>query len=181
MNFLSAERRQLLESFGCAPAALGAALRVFPRKMWVYKPSPSTHSIHDMIWHLADNEAVEFINCRSLIADSGPSLLALDSMGLPAKLGYFYQNIKEALGIIRALRPATYRLLKTIPDATWDSPIQIPTYGKLTLHEWLQIQETCIPEHIEKMHQVYVAWLDAKAKDALAAAPPNTSAIRILS
>jgi hypothetical protein len=180
MNFLRAERRQLLESFGWAPATLAAALRAFPRKMWVYKDSANAQNIHDIVWELADNEAIEFIYCRRFIADCSPTAAAMDSLGLPGRLGYFYQNIKEAMAIIRALRPATYRFLKTLPDTAWDSPIEIPTYGKLTLHEWLQIQERCIPEHIEKMHQIYVAWLDAKAKGALAAAPPNSSAIRLL-
>jgi hypothetical protein len=148
--------------------------------MWVYKDSANAQNIHDIVWELADNEAIEFIYCRRFIADCSPTAAAMDSLGLPGRLGYFYQNIKEAMAIIRALRPATYRFLKTLPDTAWDSPIEIPTYGKLTLHEWLQIQERCIPEHIEKMHQIYVAWLDAKAKGALAAAPPNSSAIRLL-
>ena len=180
MNFLTAERRRLLESFGWAPATLAGALRAFPRRMWVYKDPKNAESIHDIVWELADNEAIEFIYCRRFIADCSPRQTAANSLSLPGRPGYFYQNIKEAMAIIRALRPATYRFLKTLPDAAWDSPIEIPTYGKLTLDEWLQIQERCIPEHIEKMHQIYVAWLDAKAKGALAAAPTNTSAIRIL-
>ena len=32
------ERRQKLESFGRAPALLSAALRQFPKKMWLYRP-----------------------------------------------------------------------------------------------------------------------------------------------
>lgn len=180
MNFLRAERRQLLESFAWAPATLAAALRAFPRKMWVYKDSKNARSIHDIVWELADNEAIEFIYCRRFIGDCSPTPGVVDSLGSPGRLGYFYQNIKEAMAIIRALRPATYRFLKTLPDTAWDSPIEIPTYGRLTLYEWLQIRERCIPEHIEKMHQIHVAWLDAKLKGALAAAPPSTSAIGIL-
>lgn len=177
MNFLSAERGQLLESFGWAPVTLAAALRAFPRKMWVYMDSKNIQNIHDIVWQLADNEAVEFIYCRRFIADCCPTPTTVDSLALPGRLGYFYQNVKEAMAIIRALRPATYRFLKTLPETAWDSPIEIPTYGKLTLHQWLQIRERCIPEHIEKMRQIYVAWLNAEAKGALstAIAPPNTS------
>jgi hypothetical protein len=177
MNFLSAERRQLLESFGSAPTALGAALRTFPRRMWVYKDSANAQSIHDIVWQLADNEAVEFIYCRRFIAYSPPSPFVVDSSGLPGRLGYFYQNVKEAMGIIRALRPATYRFLKTLPDAAWDSPIELPTYGKLTLHQWLQMQERFIPDHIEKMHQIYVAWLDARFKVTWTSVPSNAGAV----
>jgi hypothetical protein len=141
--------------------------------MWAYKVSTNAESIHDIVWQLADNEVTEFIYCRRFIADCGPTLGVADSLGSPGRFGYFYQNMKEAMAIIRALRPAAYRFLQTLPETAWDSEIEIPTYGRLTLHQWLKIQERYIPEHIGKMHQIYVAWLGGRAKGALSAAPPN--------
>lgn len=170
------ERRQLLESFGWAPATLSAALRTFPRRMWVYKVSKNAGSIHDIVWQLADNEVIEFIYCRRFIADRRPTL---GVVGSSDSLGYFYQNIKEAMAIIRALRSATYRFLQTLPEMAWDSAIELPTYGTLTLHQWLKFQERCIPEHVGKMHQIYVAWLDDQAKSASAAFGPNKGSIRV--
>lgn len=119
---------------------------------------------------------LEFTYCRRFIADRRP---ALGVMSSPDRLEYFYQNIKEAMAIIRALRSATYRFLQTLPEMAWDSAIELPTYGSLTLHQWLMFQEKCIPEHIGKMRQIYLAWLDDQAKGASAAFGPNKSSIRV--
>ncbi len=179
MVIADTERRQLLESFGSAPAVLGATLRAFPRKMWVYKNSTNPQSIHDIVWQLAHNEVTEYIYCRRFIADSDPSPLAIDLPGIPGNLECFYQNIKEAMGIIRALRLATYRFLKTSPESAWHFPIQLPSHVRLTLHQWLQIRERDIPDQVQKMDRIYIAWLGTNVKAPRTSARTNTSSVRI--
>jgi hypothetical protein len=179
MHSINLERRQLLESFGCGPTMLSVALRAFPRKMWVYKDSTNTESIHDIVWQLADNEIIEYIYCLRFVTDSGASPFVIDSSGLSGNLGHFYHNIKEALGIIRALRLATYHFLKMLRESAWDFPVDLPTHGRLTLHQWLQIRERNIPDHIQKLNQIYVAWIEAKFKIAWDSAPPYTGSTRV--
>ena len=105
---MNGERRRVLESFGSAPATLEDALRRFPRKMWLYKASPDQPSIHDTVWYLADSEAMEYVACRRLIADPDSSAPGHDSAAWSRGLGYFYQDVKAALDIIRTLRRVTY-------------------------------------------------------------------------
>jgi hypothetical protein len=154
-------RRHLFESFGSVPTRLGATLRAFPRK-WIYKDSVSSQSIHNLVWQFADDEVVEYIYCRRFVGDLGPSPLALDSSGLPRSPEYFYQNIKEAMRIIRALRLAAYRFIGTLPDRVWDSTIELPTHGKVTLSDWLHIRDRYASGQIQKMSQIYVAWLASR-------------------
>jgi hypothetical protein len=82
------ERREKLESFGRAPALLSAALKQFPKKMWLFKTSPEKWSIHEVILHLADSEATAYICCRRLIAEPGLPVLTLRSgaLGRDARL-----------------------------------------------------------------------------------------------
>jgi hypothetical protein len=136
-------RRHLFESFGSVPTRLGATLRAFPRKMWIYKDSVSSQSIHNLVWQFADDEVIEYIYCRRFVGDLGPSPLALDSSGLPRSPEYFYQNIKEAMRIIRALRLAAYRFIGTLSD-------------------WLHIRDRYASGQIQKMSQIYVAWLASR-------------------
>src|SRR5277367_6434807 len=72
------ERRRMLESFGRAPLMLSAALRQFPKKMWLYKPAPDRWSIHEIILHLADSEAGSYVRCRHLIAEPDVAVAEFD-------------------------------------------------------------------------------------------------------
>jgi hypothetical protein len=158
---MNAERRRALESFVNAPAMLDAALRRFPRKMWSYKKSFDHPSIHDTVWYLADSEAVEYVSCRRFIAEPGSAVSGIDSSAWNRGLGYFYQDIKEAMEMIRVLRRITYRLLKTLPERAWTYTAEHPIHGRLSLDEWLEIRENDYPEHIQQMEGIYTEWIEA--------------------
>lgn len=97
------ERREKLESFGRAPALLSAALRQFPKKMWLHKVSQDRWSIHETILHLADSEASAYVRCRRLVAEPVSPALKFDPERWANTLDYFHQSTQEALGIIRRL------------------------------------------------------------------------------
>jgi len=153
------ERRQKLEAFGRAPALLSAALGQFPKKMWLYKSAPDRWSIHEIILHLADNEATTYIRCRRFIAEPGSPVLSYDSARWAGALGYFHQSTREALEIIRRLRRTTYQLLVSLPDSVWLHTVEHPHDGPLTLEGWLERQERHIPHHIEQMEKMHKEWL----------------------
>jgi hypothetical protein len=152
-------RRQQLESFGRAPALLSAALRQFPKKMWLHKPSPDRWSIHEIILHLADSEASAYIRCRRFIAEPESPILNFDPARWAGTLGYFHQSTREALEIIRRLRKATHQLLVALPESVWDQTVSHPTDGRVSLADWIEIQERHIPHHIDQMKQNYDTWL----------------------
>jgi DinB superfamily len=153
------ERRQKLESFGCAPALLSAALRRFPKKMWLYKPTPERWSIHETILHLADSEASAYVRCRSLIAEPATTMQQIDAARWAGSLGYYHQSTREALEIIRRLRRMTYHLLFTLPEQVWLEQANHPDKVRMTLEDWVEHQERHIPHHIEQIKQNYEIWL----------------------
>src|ERR1700751_3128574 len=153
------ERRSKLESFGHAPILLAGALRQFPKKMWLYKPSAEKWSIHETILHLADSEASGYVRCRRLIAEPGSPVLQFDAARWAGSLGYFHQSTREALEIIRRLRKMTYQLLATLPKHVWDRTVSHPRDGQVSLDRWVEIQERHIPHHIDQMRENYEGWL----------------------
>jgi len=153
------ERCEKLESFGSGPVLLSAALKQFPKKMWLFKPSPEKWSIHDVILHLADSEATAYICCRRLIAEPGSAVLSFDPAVWAGTLGYFHQSTKEALEIIRRLRRMTYPVLRGLPEKVWFHTVEDPRDGKVSLEQFLEIQERHIPHHIKQMKRNYAAWL----------------------
>jgi DinB superfamily len=155
----SHERRKTLESFGRSPALLSAALREFPRKMWLYKSSADRWSIHEIILHLADSEAGAYILCRHFIAEPGSAPKEFDPARWADTLGYFHQSTREALEIIRRLRRMTYQLLVTVPDSVWSHTIVQCKSGEIALERWVELQEQHIPHHVAQMRDNYDAWL----------------------
>src|ERR1700730_18729869 len=152
------ERRSKLESFGHAPVLLAGALRQFPKKMWLYKPSAEKWSIHETILHLADSEASGYVCCRRFIAEPGSPVLQFDAARWAGSLGYFHQSTREALEIIRRLRKMTYQLLLTVPGPVWSHTVEHPKKRDFTLEDWLDLQVRHIPHHVEQMKQNYEAW-----------------------
>lgn len=153
------EKRQKLESFARGPALLSAALRHFPKKMWLYRSSPDRWSIHEIIQHLADSEAIGYVQYRGLIAEPGSRALEFHAPRWVDTLGYFHQSTSEALELIRRLRKATYRLLASLPESAWSASLENSGGTSTNLSCWLDRLERHIPRHIEQMQQNYECWL----------------------
>lgn len=130
--------------------------------MSVYKAAPDHLSIHETVWHLADSEVVEYVHCRRFITKPGSPALGIDSSPWSHNHGYFYQDIKEAVRIIRALRTVVNRSLRTLPEIAWASTAEVPIYGRISLDEWLVIRE--------RMEGIYSEWLEFTASAKAAAA-----------
>jgi hypothetical protein len=152
---MNAERRRILESFRNGPTLLAAALRRFPRKMWVYKHASNGLSIHDSVCRIADNEVIEYLRCRSLVANPDSATAGIDSVSWSGRLGYFYQDIREAMGIIRALRRFTYHFLENLPEDLWTPASD----QHISLDQWLAIRESNYPEQIRRMERIFYEWL----------------------
>jgi hypothetical protein len=171
-----------LESFRYGPRLLGGILRQLPKRMWNYKPNAETWSIHEIVIHLADVEAAEYLNCRVIIAGSGklssnlePELewASPNMSNWSLSLGYFYQSPRQALETIRILRAMTHNLLLGLPASAWMSSLSAPS-GETSLRDWLVAQERYIPSQIERMNALYSAWVKAHRRNATARKPRRT-------
>jgi len=167
---MNAERRRILESFRNGPTLLTAALRRFPRKMWVYKHASNGPSIHDSVCRIADNEVIEYLHCRALVANPESAATGIDSVSGSGRLGYFYQDIREALGIIRALRRFTYHFLEKLPEDLWTRASD----QHISLDQWLAIRESSYPEQIRRMERIYYEWLESSSSARTVAAACKT-------
>lgn len=157
---MSVQRRRVLESFGNAPVMLGAALRRFPRKMWLYRDRSGGPSIHEIVWHIAESETVEYVHCRRFIVEPDFSTLEIASSRWISNAENFYRDVKEGLGIFRVLRRAAYRFLKVLPENAWTNMAELPILGRLSLERWIEIRESYVPEQILRMERIHSAWVE---------------------
>ena len=161
------ERAALLDSFARGPALLSGELRCLPKRTWLSRPLPGRWSTHEIILHLADAEAVAYVECRQFIADPSAPIPIIDRSAWVANLGYFHQSTRAALESVRLLRRMTFELLSCVPAEIWPRTLGRPnhasihsrTHGAVTLESWLQRQNRHIPHHLQQIKQNYEAWL----------------------
>jgi hypothetical protein len=152
-------RAHKIASYGNAPALLVDALQQFPQEVWRFKPAPDQWSIHEIVIHISDSEANSYIRCRKCIAEPGQAVMAYDEHQWAAALRYHDQSMEEALDLIKWLQLRTYKLIQSLPDSVWSHTLEHPENGTLSLDDWLDVYERHIPDHIDQMKGVYVAWL----------------------
>ena len=159
------ERNILIESYGNAYATLVEALKEFPLEMWQWKPAPEKWSVHEIILHITDSEANSFVRCRRLIAEPGSGVYGYDENKWAANLNYHSQSTDDALELFKLLRKASYELIKTVDDKTWQTAtIQHSENGEMGFEQWLKVYEEHIPVHIRQMKRNLEAWKNLQQK-----------------
>lgn len=153
------ERNALIESYGNAYQTLIEALKEFPSQMWQWKPAPEKWSIHEVIIHISDSEANSLVRCRRFIAESGSGVYGYDENKWAKHLNYHTQSIEDSLELFRLLRKASYDLIKTVDDKTWETATVVHSEnGEVSFEQWLITYEEHIPVHILQMKRNFEAW-----------------------
>jgi hypothetical protein len=153
------ERKQFIESYGMAYSTLVEALKEFPLEMWQWKPDPGKWSVHEIIIHITDSEANSYIRCRRFIAEPGSGVYGYDQDKWADALNYHGQSADDALELFKWLRKASYDLIKTVDDKTWDTAtVGHSEYGVMSFEQWLKMYEEHIPVHIKQMKRNLEAW-----------------------
>lgn len=155
-------RSHKLESYEKAYQQLIESLQNFPKEMWQFKPAPEKWSIHEILIHIADSETSSFARARKIICESGSIVMVYDENLWAKKLNYHEQSIEDSLELFRLLRMMTCRVIKNLPDETWNNFIIHPENGKMTLDDWLNVYEAHIPIHIKQMQRNLNDWQKIK-------------------
>ncbi|HEY3343212.1 MAG TPA: DinB family protein [Anaerolineae bacterium] len=153
------EREQRVESFGHAAQELADMVDQCPADAWDYRPAPGEWSIHEIVVHLGDSEMNAAVRIRQCIADPGQPIRPYSETKWAASLRYQEQEAADALQVFTALRQATYKLLKSTPDAIWANTTVHPERGTQTLDDLLTTSERHAWNHIEQVRNNYKAWL----------------------
>ena len=158
MAITAEDRAQQLEAYASAYEQLTAALKRYPREMWLYKSSLEDWCIHEVVVHITDSEVNSYVRCRRLIAEPGETVMAYDETRWANALHYTEQSTEDAVELFRWLRNNTYKLIKTLPEATWAHTIYHPQNGTMTMDDWLGVYARHVPDHIAQMERIYQEW-----------------------
>jgi DinB superfamily len=146
------ERNKKIEQYGNGFDLLTAALAEVPKEAWDVRPEPNEWSVHEIVVHMADSEAMSALRVRKLIVEPGSTLMGYEEAKWADALSYKKQSVDDALQIIMLARQTTYRLLKTLPDQVFAHSVTHPEYSEpYTFERWLNIYARHIPDHIEQI------------------------------
>lgn len=153
-----------LERFTVAYAELTAVLTQIPQEAWQFKPEPERWSIHEIVVHIADNEAYIFIRIRLALATPGADYPSLAQDTWAQRLNYHAQDANTALEMFRHTRQLSVDLLRETPIAAWQNTLAHPRRGAISLDEMMTFFADHIRVHITQIEAVYAAWQATQSK-----------------
>lgn len=126
---------ELIDRYHAGAARLRAAVAGMTREQLLARPGPGAWSTLEVVVHLSDFEPVYADRIRRVAALDRPLLLGADENLFAANLSPHERDVEEELAVIDALRRATARLLRSLPDAAFARPCVHSERGLLTLEQ----------------------------------------------
>ena len=157
------ERNQKIEQYGLGFNLLKAVLAEVPTDAMKFKPEPTEWSVHEVVIHMADSEAMSALRVRKLIVEPGSQLMGYEEAKWADALNYQEQSFEDALQVIKYARLTTYNLLKTLPDEVFTHSVKHPENPEpYTFDRWLTIYANHIPNHIDQIKNAVKLWREKK-------------------
>ena len=124
-----------IDAYESAPSDIAAAIEGLSESQMQHVPGAGEWSIHEVIVHLADSEAVGFERLRRTIAEERPVLQAYDEDAWAKDLSYHIQDRDLALALFTLQRRSTAELLRTLSAETWERIGLHAERGEMSLHD----------------------------------------------
>jgi len=155
---LSPEKKQLVRSFRDGSWKLEMALKSVPAEAIDFRPAPGKWTIHEIVVHLADSEAVGYTRCRRIVAESGADVFAYDQDAWANNLFYSKMRMEDALVLFNLLRKLSTELLQQVDEATFSRFIIHPERGQLSLETWVEMYTRHVDVHLAQIQRNLEAW-----------------------
>lgn len=142
------------DAFGNVPSQCAAVLQGLTEEQMQYIPVPGEWSIHMIVVHLADSEAVGYWRLRETIAEPGSMLAIYDEAAWAERLSYQTQDRDLALALFTSLRTSSAALLRSLPVEVWDLVATHPERGAISLYDIFQIYLQHGQIHLQQIEQI---------------------------
>ena len=152
------ERAQKIEDYGNSYDQLRQILTDCPREMWQFKPGADSWSVQEVLVHLTDIEANNYVRYRTVATKPGQIILGVDADTWAGAFDYQKQDVDECLELFRLLRASNARLLKSLPDSAWSNPMQHTERGEITLEQLFELQTNHLNNHLNQIHTILSDW-----------------------
>jgi uncharacterized damage-inducible protein DinB len=138
----------LIDLYAAGPAQLSQAVAGMSREQLLARPVAGKWSTLELVAHIADFEPVYVDRMKRIIAQEDPTLFGGDPDLFASRLAYHDRDVNEELALIAACRTHMARILRTLPEATFQRRGIHSENGPITLEKILTNIANHIPHHV---------------------------------
>lgn len=142
-----------IEQYENGPDLLDAALSGLRREHLHAKPGPGAWSIHEVVIHLTDSDAVSIERMKRIVAMDAPQLLNYDESAFIRRLHPAEQSIEDAQLLFRVNRRQWCRALRCFKPADFDRVGNHSVSGPKTLGQMIPMYIDHLVGHLRYIEQ----------------------------
>ncbi len=133
------DHRYLINCLERNMSTFSSLLRKSNRKEYLYKPTPESWCLLEIVCHLYDEEAEDFRMRLQTVLESPHKIPpAIDPESWPRKRDYINQDFRLKAKIFKTERKKSIAYLRSLDNPKWDNYYEHPTLGKLDGNHFLR-------------------------------------------
>lgn len=131
---MSVPTPEQIQSYANVHERIASAIAGLTAAQLQASPAPGEWSIHQVLIHLADSEAVCYERFRRIIAEERPPIQPYNEEAWERNLFYHQQDPQLALNLFKLLRQASAALLNQLPAESWERTGLHTQKGEMSLY-----------------------------------------------
>ena len=143
-----------LDQYEMAPSSIMATLEGLDEAQIRQRPAESEWSIHEIVIHLADSEAVGHMRLRMAIAEDSPLLPIYQQALWAQRLKYDVQARGLALALFANLRASSAALLRTLAAEEWERVATHPERGTMSVYDLFNLYAEHGEAHLQQIERI---------------------------
>ena len=136
------------------PERIAAAIVDLDETQLQFVPAIGEWSVHEVVIHLADAEAVGYWRIRRALAEQRSELPAYNEEAWASRLSYRIQDRTLALQLFTTLRASTAALLRLLPEEAWERVALHEERGELSVLDLFNTYVGHGEVHLEQIEQL---------------------------
>jgi len=151
---MSIPTTEQINAYAHLPERIEAAIADLDETQLQFVPAIGEWSIHEVVIHLADAEAVGYWRIRRALAEQRSELPVYNEEVWASKLSYRIQDRTLALQLFTALRASTAALLHLLPEEAWQRIAIHAERGELSVLDLFNTYAEHGEMHLQQIEQV---------------------------
>lgn len=133
----SEERRRAIDRIAAAPSALRRAVRGLDDERLDTPYRPDGWTVRQVVHHVADSHVNAYVRFKLTLTESHPTIRTYREDAWGELEDARTLDVEVSLDLLDALHGRWTALLRTLPDAAWERPLDHPEVGSLGLDQLL--------------------------------------------